>query len=84
MNLRPTKMSLQEKTYSIRDFDSFKGDDIFLVYGAFPTEVYNHRLDVNNSDGILVAHMAVSEKLITVLDKPNLPCRTYDSAKGKY
>jgi hypothetical protein len=46
--------------------------------------MYNHRLDVNNSDGILSAHMSISEKLITLLDKPNLPCKTYDTANGKY
>ena len=62
----------------------FYGDEIFLVNGAVPTEVYNHRLDVNNSDGILSAHMSISEKLITFLDKQILPCKTYDSAKGKY
>ena len=54
-----------------------KGEEFWLVLAYFPMRDSSVNLDVNNNDGIRLADLSYSTKVLKVLPREELPCRNY-------
>ena len=54
-----------------------KGDEIWLVSLAISMDFANILLNTNNKE-ISYADLSISQKIVTYLNKPRKPCKTYE------
>ena len=48
-----------------------------LIPGLFPIDISTIKLDSKNNDNVTTAEISISERKMTVLNKPDSPCKTY-------
>ena len=65
------------KTWDFHVYIHSPGDEIWLSFLAFPFQLVYFRLNTNNSDGMKVTDVSISEKEIVTLAKEGLPCKSY-------
>ena len=66
-----------QTNWDLNIFVHTPGDEIWLTYTAFPLEIVNFILNVNNSNGRRASDMTISENEIVLLDKEKSPCKSY-------
>jgi hypothetical protein len=54
------------------------GDEMWLIYGAVPSDISVILLNTKNDRGLSQADLAISQRDYKFLDKPSKQCKIYD------
>ena len=65
------------KTWDFHVYIHSPGDEMWLSFLAFPFQLVYFRLNTNNSDGMKITDVSISEKEIVTLAKEGSPCKSY-------